>query len=77
MSRCPRPGVSRVERLSDEGLRRLQRQLQSAMRVREPVLLQWVRRYGQAAIELIEENGRMTDKLRSAIEALQEEGSLP
>ncbi len=77
MSRRPRPGVSRDERLSDEGLRRLQRQLQSTMGLRDPILLQWVRRYGQAAIRLIEENGRMTDELRSAIEALQEEGSLP
>ena len=77
MSRSPRPGVSRGERLSDEGLERLQRQLQSTMGLRDTILLQWVRRYGQAAIRLIEENGRMTEGLRSAIEVLQAEGSLP
>jgi hypothetical protein len=77
VNRHPRPGVSRADRLSDEGLQRLQRQLASAMRVSEPVLLQWVRRYGEPAVILIEAHGRMSHALRRAIEALQEEGRLP
>jgi len=47
------------------------------MRVSEPVLLQWVRRYGEQAVALIEAQGRMSGSLRRAIDALQEEGRLP
>lgn len=75
MSHQPSPGVSRHKRLSEEGLQRLERQLQSSMRVGEAVLLQWVRRYGDAAIRRIEESGRMTESLRTAIEQLQKEAS--
>ena len=77
MSRRPHPGISRADRLSEEGLQRLQRQLASAMRVSEPVLLQWVRRYGEQAVALIEAQGRMSGSLRRAIDVLQEEGRLP
>ncbi len=78
MSRQPEPGVSREERISDKGLSRLERQLGSSMRISEAVLLQWVRRYGAAAAALIERHGRMSESLREAIEALQEEaGRLP
>ncbi len=78
MSRQPEPGVSRGNRISDEGLSRLERQLGSSMRVSEAVLLQWVRRYGEPAVALIERYGRMTESLNQAVEALQEEaGRLP
>ena len=50
-----KPGISREDRLSDEGLQRLRRQLESGNRLSQPVLQQWVRRYGQPAIELIEQ----------------------
>ena len=48
------PGVSREQRIPDECLKHLQKQLQSGVRISEPVLQQWVKRYGDAAIEIIE-----------------------
>ena len=56
---CPvsenhKPGVSREQRVSDEGLKRLQKQLQSGVRISEPVLQQWVKRYGDAARDIIQ-----------------------
>jgi len=52
-SRKPAPGVSRDARISDEGLQRLERQLKAGT-VSAAVLEQWVRRYGDAARELID-----------------------
>jgi len=49
-----KPGVSREQRISDEGLKRLQKQLQSGVRISEPVLQQWVKRYGDAAKDIIQ-----------------------
>jgi hypothetical protein len=46
------PGVSRVDRISEEGLRRLQKQLQRGARISEQVKQQWILRYGQAARDL-------------------------
>ena len=54
----PRPGISRQNRLSDEGLRRLKKQLQSSAGISEQVLAQWIRRYGKDAEALILESGR-------------------
>jgi len=53
--RKPAPGVSRHNeaRLSDEGLQRLERQLRAGT-ISQPVLEQWVRRYGDAARRLID-----------------------
>ena len=48
------PGVSRDERISDEGLQRLERQLQSGARISAMVLRQWVKRYGDDARELLQ-----------------------
>lgn len=47
-----RPGISRTDRISEEGLGRLEIQLQRGARMAAQVREQWVRRYGQAAIEL-------------------------
>ena len=47
------PGVSRPERLSDEGLARLEKQLAAGVRISAVVLDQWIRRYGDAAREII------------------------
>ena len=49
----PDPGVSRKDRISDEGLARLERQLKLGIKVSEQVLQQWVRRYGDAARDLL------------------------
>ena len=47
------PGVSRDARISVEGLQRLERQLKAGT-ISKVVLEQWIRRYGDAARELIE-----------------------
>jgi len=49
----PRPGVSRQDRLSDEGLARLEKQLDSGVNISPKVLEQWIKRYGNAAREII------------------------
>lgn len=53
-SRKASPGISRSARLSHEGLRRLETQLASGVNVSAQVLEQWVKRYGDAAREIIE-----------------------
>ena len=54
-----KPGVSRSERLSDEGLRRLEVQLQRGARISQAVLGQWEKRYGEAAQALIEKYSKV------------------
>lgn len=56
-SHWPTPGVSREQRLGDEGLQRLEQQLKSGRPPSAQVLQQWVRRYGEAAEKLILEHG--------------------
>lgn len=48
------PGVSRPDRLSDEGLARLQAQLEAGIAISTVVLEQWIKRYGAPAREIIE-----------------------
>jgi len=59
------PGVSRVERISDAGLARLDRQLKAGSQISDPVLAQWIRRYGDAAREIIRANGRYRTDLEA------------
>jgi hypothetical protein len=54
----PAPGVSRQERLSDEGLARLEKQLASGVNISTPVLMQWIRRYGDRARAIIRKHQR-------------------
>jgi hypothetical protein len=54
----PKPGVSRENRLSAEGLIRLEKQLTSGAGLSDMVLAQWIRRYGNAARELIRKHHR-------------------
>ena len=53
-----RPGVSRSERLSAEGLERLDKQLEAGVNISNAVLAQWIRRYGDAARQIIKEHQR-------------------
>ncbi len=53
----PTPGVMRQNRLSEEGLARLQRQLESGPVPATAVLEQWVKRYGDEAREIIHAAG--------------------
>jgi len=62
--RRPAPGVSREERLGDFGLARLERQLQRGTAISSVVLRQWIRRYGDAARELL----RRYDRYHSELE---------
>lgn len=48
-----KPGVTRNDRLSDEGLKRLEKQFQSGVRISEAVLQQWIKRYGDDAEKII------------------------
>jgi hypothetical protein len=54
----PRPGVSRSDRLSDEGLNRLEKQLESGINISSKVLAQWIKRYGDAARKIIKKHHR-------------------
>lgn len=58
------PGITRDNRLSDEGLQRLDRQLQSGSQISDAVLTQWIRRYGEPAREII----RRHDRYHGALE---------
>ncbi|MDX2457367.1 MAG: hypothetical protein QNL87_07655 [Gammaproteobacteria bacterium] len=59
----PTPGVSRTDRLSEEGLQRLNRQLASSSQISDAVLAQWIHRYGESARALIKLHGRYHDAL--------------
>jgi hypothetical protein len=66
----PRPGVSREQRISAEGLQRLGRQLQSGAMPSRPVLMQWVRRYGEDALDLLRAHGVDTTDLAGDSESM-------
>jgi hypothetical protein len=53
-----RPGVSRSERISAEGLERLDKQLEAGVNISNAVLAQWIRRYGDAARKIIKKHQR-------------------
>ena len=52
------PGIARINRISDEGLQRLEQMLARGTGISDAVLAQWVRRYGDAARKLIKRHGR-------------------
>jgi outer membrane scaffolding protein for murein synthesis (MipA/OmpV family) len=54
----PAPGVSRADRLSEEGLKRLEKQLETGAGMSDQILLQWVRRYGEPARDILKRHGR-------------------
>ena len=53
----PEPGVSREERISDEGLLRLEKHLSGGSRISQMVLKQWVKRYGNDAVVILKKYG--------------------
>jgi hypothetical protein len=53
MTYKPSPGVKRENRIADEGLQRLEQQLQNGSGISQQVLAQWVKRYGDKATILI------------------------
>jgi hypothetical protein len=61
----PSPGISRTERLSDEGLQRLDRQLAAGSQISDAVLAQWLRRYGEPARAVIRQHRRYHAGLES------------
>ena len=63
--KLPSPGVSREERLSNEGLQRLEKQLASGTTPSMPVLAQWIRRYGDPARKIIKQYGQYSVELDS------------
>ena len=58
------PGVSRGDRLSEEGLQRLEKQLSRGAKISKLVLAQWIKRYGNPARKIIKSHGCYTDELR-------------
>lgn len=56
------PGVSRKQRIADESLHRLERQLQSGIRISDRVLQQWVKRYGDEAQIIIQRYNQENDR---------------
>jgi len=59
----PEPGVSRSDRLSDEGLARLEKQLESGVNISSQVLAQWIKRYGDPARDIIRRHQRYRPEL--------------
>ena len=57
----PSPGISRSDRLPEEGLRRLEKQLQTGAGISDQVLVQWIKKYGEPAREIIKKFGRLTN----------------
>jgi len=53
----PVPGVSREQRISAEGLSRLEKQLRSGRKISTQVLKQWIKRYGDDARVLLKGYG--------------------
>jgi len=49
------PGVNRDDRLSEQGLQRLEKQLSSGAAMSVQVLAQWIHRYGEPARTLIKQ----------------------
>ena len=62
-NQIPNPGVSREERISDEGLQRLEKHLKNGARMSHPVLQQWIKRYGDSARKLIRQYDRYSPEL--------------
>ena len=62
------PGVSREHRISEEGLQRLEKQLQSGVGVSDQVLAQWIKRYGELAVGIIKQHGRYSAELERLID---------
>jgi len=59
----PKPGVSRENRVSDEGLERLRKQLSSGPKMSQMVLRQWLKRYGEEARAVMKQFGiELSDK---------------
>ena len=59
----PVPGVSREDRLSGDGLARLEKQLEAGLNISSQVLAQWIKRYGNPARELIKKHDRYRQEL--------------
>lgn len=55
MSKNPDPGVSRENRITKEGLVRLEKHLKMGAKISRPVLQQWIRRYGKDVQELLQQ----------------------
>lgn len=59
------PGVSREQRVSDDGLERLEKHLKLGTRINPQVLKQWIRRYGKPAEALIRQYNQYSSELDS------------
>jgi hypothetical protein len=58
----PIPGITRDNRISEQGLQRLEQLLARGGQISDAVLAQWIRRYGTAAALIIARYGRSAGK---------------
>ena len=56
------PGISRDNRISGEGLQRLETLMRRGGQISDAVLLQWIRRYGDEARTVIRQHGRNPER---------------
>ena len=59
----PAPGVSREQRISPQGLERLDQQLEAGINISTTVLSQWIKRYGEDARRIIKKHNRYRPEL--------------
>ena len=59
----PIPGIAREDRLSVDGLARLEKQLEAGLNISSQVLAQWIKRYGNPAREIIKKHDRYHQEL--------------
>ncbi len=61
MTNRPVPGVSRGQRITGDGLSRLEKHLKLGNKISRQVLRQWQKRYGDAAGKLLKKYGYSLD----------------
>ncbi|HHZ88696.1 MAG TPA: hypothetical protein EYN26_05225 [Chromatiales bacterium] len=61
--KIPSPGISRENRVGEEGLSRLRAHLERNAGINPIVLTQWIRRYGDDARQLLKEFDRYSEAM--------------
>lgn len=65
MTTKPRPDAFPKRTTTDDGLAQLEKQLRTASAISESVLLQWIRRYGEAARVIMRRHGRNPEDIEN------------
>ena len=59
----PEPGIDRVDRISSQGLQRLEKQLKRGSKISALVLRQWIKRYGDPVRDMLRKYDCYTNDL--------------